>query len=101
MKSALERAMEKSDAMIGGEANNVKLSDEQKAAIEQLRKLYESKWAEQEIMLKEKIAKLAREADPQTMAEHQGQFQREMLQLRDRLFAERDEKIAAIRSGKA
>ena len=97
MKSALERAMEKADALAGDD--QAKLNPDQIKAIEDIKKLYESKWAEQEIMLKGKIAKIAAEADPQTMAEHQGQFANEMRQVRDQLFAERDAKIEAVRRG--
>ena len=96
MKSALERAMEKADDLLGDEVH-VKLTSEQKAAIDEIKKLYEARWAEQEIALKGKIEKLASQADPQTMAEHQRQFQDEMRQVRDKIFAERDEKIEAIR----
>jgi hypothetical protein len=99
MKSALERAMEKADALANDDQANIKLDPEQIQAIEDTKKLYESKWAEQEIMLKGKIAKLSQETDPQTMAEHQGQFAQEMRQVRDRLFTERDAKIEAIRRG--
>lgn len=97
MKSALERAMEKADALAGGD--HTKLNPDQIKAIEDIKKVYESKWAEQEIMLKGKIAKLAAETDPQTMAEHQSQFANEMRQVRDRLYAERDAKIEAVRQG--
>ena len=39
MKSALELAMEKANEVVGGEAG-IKLSDEQKAAIDEVRKTY-------------------------------------------------------------
>ena len=96
MKSALELAMEKADEAVGG-AEGIKLSDEQKAAIDEVRKTYEAKWAEQEISLKGELEKAAG-ADPQALAEAQGQVQREMNKVRDQLFAERDAKIEAIRN---
>ena len=65
--------------------------------LEQIKKEYEAKWAEQEIMIKGKVEKMQREVDPQTMAEHQRQFQNEINQLREQIFAERDMKIEAIR----
>ena len=56
-----------------------------------------AKWAEQDIVLKQRIAKVQAEADPQDFAEHRRQFQDEMKQVRDGIFAERDEKIEEIR----
>ena len=96
MKSALELAMEKANKAVGGE-EGIKLTDEQKVAIDEVRKLYEAKWAEQEIALKGELEKAAA-ADPQALAEAQGQVQREMNKVRDQLFAERDAKIEAIRN---
>ena len=96
MKSALELAMEKANEAVGGE-EEIKLTDEQKVAIDEVRKLYEAKWAEQEIALKGELEKAAG-ADPQALAEAQGQVQREMNKVRDQLFAERDAKIEAIRN---
>ena len=95
MKSALELAMERSDAMI--DKDQVKLTPEQVAAVDEVKREYEAKWAEQEIVLKERIAKVQAETDPQTFAEHQRQFHGEMAQVRDRIFQDRDQKIQAIR----
>ena len=94
MKSAIELAMEKTEELVD---NQQKLSEEQLAAISDLRNEYEAKWAEQEIALKQRLAKMAEEADPQGFAEHQRQLQEEMNQVRDRIFSERDGKIEAIR----
>ena len=96
MKSALELAMEKANEAVGGE-EGIKLTDEQKVAIDQLRKQYEAKWAEQEISLKGELAKVA-DAEPETQAEALRQVQAEMNKVRDRLFVERDAKIEAIRN---
>ena len=96
MKSALELAMEKANEAVGGE-EGIKLTDEQKVEIDEVRKLYEAKWAEQEISLKGQLAKAAG-ADPQALAEAQSQVQREMNKIRDQLFVERDAKIEAIRN---
>ena len=94
MKSALELALEKTDDLVD---KNTKLSPEQVEAIDETRKEYEAKWAEQEIVLKERIVKVQAETDPQTFAEQQRQFHGEMTQVRDRIFQERDQKIQAIR----
>ena len=95
MKSALELAMEKTESLVDDEA---KLRPEQLEAIDQVNKEYEAKWAEQEIVLKGRIQKVQSEADPQTFAEHARQFQDEMNSVRERIFAERDEKIEAVRN---
>lgn len=95
MKSAIELAMEKTEELVD---NHQKLSEEQVAAISDIRNEYEAKWAEQEIALKQRLEKLAREADPQAFAEHQRQLQEEMNQVRDRIFSERDGKIEAVRA---
>lgn len=96
MKSALELAMEKSDTMVDGDA--ARLTPEQVGAIDEIKKQYEARWAEQEIVLQGKMAKMAQDVDPQTFAEHQRQFEAEIKQVRERIFEERDEKIARIRS---
>jgi len=96
MKSALELAMEKADEAVGG-AEGIKLSDQQKAAIDEIRKTCEAKWAEQEISLKGELEKAAG-ADPAAWAEAQSQVQTHKHRVRDQLFAERDAKIEAIRN---
>ncbi|MEW6749972.1 MAG: hypothetical protein AB1505_03230 [Candidatus Latescibacterota bacterium] len=98
MKSALELAMERAAAALGGE--NIQLTDEQKAQIDQVRKVYEAKWAEQEIALQGRLQKVAREAtDAQALQEARNQVQAELARLRQQLDAERDAKIAGIRKG--
>ena len=95
MKSALELAMEKANEAVGGE-DNIKLSDEQKVAIDQVRKLYEAKWAEKELQINERMAQLQKE-NPEGLAEAHAELQRETNALRDQIFAERDAKIEEIR----
>ena len=99
MKSALELAMEKANEAVGGE-DNIKLSDEQKAAIDQIRKLYEAKWAEKELQINERMAQLQKE-NPEGLAEARAELQRETNALRDQIFAERDAKIEDIRQQNA
>ena len=97
MKSALELALEKSESLV--DKDRARLSPEQIAAIDEVRKTYEARWAEQEIVLRQRIEKAAGEGDPQAAAEQRRQLQEEMQSVRDGLFAERDEKIEAIRRG--
>ena len=95
MKSALELAMEKANEAVGGE-DNIKLSDEQKVAIDQIRKLYEAKWAEKELQINERTTQLQKES-PEGLAEAHAELQRETNALRDQIFAERDAKVEEIR----
>ena len=98
MKSALELALEKADQALGEDKDYVKLTPEQVKAVDELKKQYQAKWAEQEISLKAKIQKLSTQVEPQAFAEHLSQFQEEMKRVRDQIFAERDQKIEAIRT---
>ena len=95
MKSALELALEKTDELVEDKG---KLTAEQVSAIGEVKKQYEAKWAEQEIVLQQRIAKVQAEADPQTFTEHQRPFAVEMNSVKEKIFAERDAKIAAIRA---
>ena len=74
MKSALELALERANETVGGE-ENIKLSNEQKVAIDQIRKLYEAKWAEKELEINAQITKLENE-NPEGLAEARAELQR-------------------------
>ena len=90
-KSSVELAMErlrKRDADAGIE--QVPLTDEQKAAITEIRSFYGSKMAELEILQE---SRLRRTFDP---AEHET-IEAESRRDRERLTTERDAKIAKIR----
>ncbi|MCY3736592.1 MAG: hypothetical protein OXG13_09350 [Gemmatimonadaceae bacterium] len=97
MKSALELALEKSEGLV--DKDRARLGPEQIAAIDETRKTYEARWAEQEIVLRQRIEKAGAGEDPQAAAEQRQQLQEEMKSVREGLFAERDEKIEAIRRG--
>ena len=97
MKSALELAMQKADNAVGEDEDYVRLTPEQVKAIDEIKKLYQAKWAEQEIVLQGRIQQLASQTDPQELAAHQSQFQQEMNQVREQIFTERDAKIEEIR----
>jgi hypothetical protein len=95
MKSSFELAMErlkKKDADEGVTARP--LTDQQKAAIADVRSLYDSKIAEQDI-LQQSATKNMAAADPAELEEIARRFRRE----RERLSGERDTKIEALRKG--
>lgn len=90
-KSAVELAMErlrKKDADMGIE--QLMLTNEQKAAIAEIRNFYEAKIAEQKILHE---SALRRTFDPGEREAIEAESRRD----RDRLTAERDAKIAKIR----
>ena len=92
-KSAFELAMErlrKQDAD-EGVTTRASLTDEQKAAIAEVRSLYDSKIAEQEI-LQASAMKHLQVADPAEREEVERRFRRE----RERLASERDAKVGPL-----
>jgi len=96
-KSAIELAMErlrKKDADEG--VTTRALTEEQKAAIAEVRSLYDSKIAEQEILQADAMKRMWG-ADPAEVAEVERRFRRE----RERLASERDVKVEKIRRGES
>jgi len=98
MKSALELAMERADAAIGDE--KIELTPEQVKQIDEIKKTYEAKWAEQEIAFQAKMEQLSLETDPRRVAEQRAQLQAGISRMREKIYAERDAKIEAVRKGK-
>jgi len=91
LKSALELAMErlrKQDADTGVEVRPT--TDQQKAAIAEIRNFYEAKLAEQQVLHQSTLRKTP---DPATRESLEAEYRRE----RERLAAERDTKIEKIR----
>src|SRR4026208_332676 len=96
-KSDVQLAMErlrKKDAEEGVTTRT--LTDEEKAAIGEVRSLYDSKIAEQEILHQAAMRQLWG-ADPAEVGEVDRRFRRE----KERLASERDAKVEKIRAGKA
>jgi hypothetical protein len=94
-KSAYELAMErlrKKDAEQG--ITTRRLSDEEKAAIAEVRNLYEARLAQEDVLYQSKIRTIV---DPAEREETERRFRRE----RERLTTERDAKIEKIRTGDA
>ena len=92
-KSAVEIAMERlrqKDVQNGVERRP--LTDQQKAAIAEVRNLYEAKLAQEEVMHQ---SALARTFDPDARTTLQDEYRRS----RERLVSERDAKVERIRRG--
>lgn len=95
IKSSFELAMErlrKKDADEG--VSTQPLTDQQKAAIAEVRSVYDAKIAEQDILQQSAMKNLTG-ADPAEVEEIGRRFRRE----RERLASERDGKIEALRRG--
>ncbi len=93
LKSAFEIAMERLRQMDEAEGTAHRpLTEHQKAAIAEVRSFYEAKLAEQEVLHR---SALARTYDPAEREALEERYRRE----RERLVAERDEKIERIRRG--
>jgi hypothetical protein len=94
-KSALELAMErlkKKDRDAGVEEERP-LTDEQRAAIGEARKVCEAKLAEREILYQ---AALRKAADPETAATLEEEYRRD----RERITYDRDKKIEEVRKAR-
>ena len=92
LKSAYELAMErlrKKDAEAGIE--NKPLTDEQKAEIAEVRKVYEAKLAQEEVLHQSSLRKTV---DPDERAKLEDDYRRG----REKIAAERDGKIEKIRA---
>ncbi len=94
-KSAFEIAMERlrqKDVQDGVERRPP--TDQQKAAIAEVRSVYNAKLAQEDVMHR---SALSRTFDPEARAALQEEYRRS----RERLISERDAKIDRIRSGEA
>jgi hypothetical protein len=90
-KSAYELAMErlrKKDQEAGVEER--RLTDEQRAAIADVKRVYEARLAEREILHR---SNLARTADPEARAKLEDEYRRD----RERIGSERDRKLEEAR----
>lgn len=94
-KSAYELAMErlrKKDEEAG--IDNRPLTDDQKAAIAEVRRFYEAQLAQHEVMHRSAMNKLN---DPDEIDDLREEYHRD----RERITGERDRKIERIRAGEA
>jgi hypothetical protein len=92
-KSAYELAMErlrKKDQEAGVEER--RLTDEERAAIADIKKVYEARLAEREILHRSNLAKTA---DPEARAKLQDEYRRD----RERIISDRDRKLVEARGG--
>ena len=97
MKSAVELAMEKLGKLRAQEPSTP-LTDEQRQEISDLRKQYEAKMAEKEIMLQAEMGQLMQRHPPHTAAMTAKELQEKFQESKKSLLQELEEKIAAVRT---
>ncbi len=93
MKSALELALEKTANLQEGGP----LTDEQRAEIADIEKIYQAKIAEQEIMLQSKLKSAAIQLHGADFSEVVGELRRQLGDEKDLLELEKAGKITAVR----
>ncbi|HUU50272.1 MAG TPA: hypothetical protein VMW81_04885 [Nitrospinota bacterium] len=97
MKSALEIAMEKLKKMGEQTDENISLTEKQKNMIADIKKEYDAKIAEKEIMMQSKIKELAYQGEPIEVREQTEFLQKEFAEEKIRLEQEKNKKIEEIR----
>ena len=97
MKSALELAMEKLKAR-KPEESTVVLTDAQRQEISDLRKQYDAKIAEKEIMMQSELRQLIQRRPPQEAMAAAHELREKFQQARKALQEELEAKIAAVRT---
>ena len=98
MKSALELAMEKINAQQVQTETAVSLTDAQRQEIGDLRKQYDAKIAEKDIMLQADIRQLIQRRPPQEALAAARELREQFQQSKKALQEELEAKIATVRS---
>ena len=98
MKSALELAMEKINAQQAQTETAVSLTDAQRQEISDLRKQYDAKIAEKDIMLQADIRQLIQQRHPQEALAAAQELREKFQQSKKALQEELEAKIATVRS---
>jgi len=98
MKSALELAMEKINAQQMQTETAVSLTDAQRQEISDLRKQYDAKIAEKDIMLQADIRQLMQRHPPQEALAAAQELREKFQQTKKALLEELEAKIMTVRS---
>jgi len=98
MKSALELAMEKINAQKSQAEAPVSLTDAQRQEISDLRKQYDAKIAEKDIMLQADIRQLLQRLPPQEALAAAQELREKFQQTKKAFQEELEAKIATVRS---
>jgi hypothetical protein len=98
MKSALELAMEKINAQKSQAETSVSLTDAQRQEISELRKQYDAKIAEKDIMLQADIRQLMQRHPPQEALAAAQELRERFQQTKKALLEELEARITTVRS---
>jgi Spy/CpxP family protein refolding chaperone len=98
MKSALELAMEKINAQRSQADTPVSLTDAQRQEISDLRKQYDAKIAEKDVMLQADIRQLMQRRPPQEVLAAAQELREKFQQTKKALQEELEAKIATVRT---
>ena len=98
IKSALELAMEKINAQQSQAETTVSLTDAQRQEISDLRKQYDAKIAEKDIMLQADIRQLMQRRPPQEVLVAAQELREKFQQTKKALQEELEAKIVTVRS---
>src|SRR5262245_15699068 len=98
MKSALELAMEKINAQQSQAETTISLTDAQRQEISDLRKQYDAKIAEKDIMLQADIRQLLQRRPPQEALAAAQELREQSQQTKKALLEELEAKIATVRA---
>jgi hypothetical protein len=98
MKSALELAMEKINAQRSQADTPVSLTDAQRQEISDLRKQYDAKIAEKDVMLQADIRQLMQRRPPQEVLAAAQELREKFQQTKKALQEELEAKIALVRA---
>jgi hypothetical protein len=98
MKSALELAMEKINAQQAPAETSAPLTDAQRQEISDLRKQYDAKIAEKDIMLQADIRQFIQRLPPQEALAAAQELREKFQQTKKALQEELEAKIATVRS---
>jgi hypothetical protein len=98
MKSALELAMEKINTQQAQAETAVSLTDAQRQEIAELRKQYDAKIAEKDIMLQAEIRQLMQRRPPQEAMVAAQELRERFQQTKKALQEELEAKLATVRS---
>jgi DNA repair exonuclease SbcCD ATPase subunit len=98
MKSALELALEKINAQKSQGETSVALTDAQRQEISELRKQYDAKIAEKDIMLQADIRQLMQRHPPQEALAAAQELREKFQQAKKALLEELEAKITTVRS---
>ena len=99
MKSALELAMEKINAQQAQAETTASLTDAQRQEISDIRKQYDAKIAEKDIMLQADIRQLMQRRPPQEALVVAQELREKFQHTKKALQEELEAKIATVRSG--